>query len=57
MAVEDIRKQQDAMWFTGHRSEEKRSGTIVALFREKTVKPLLYGLEDTISEPVPFPEL
>lgn len=57
MAVEDIRKQNDAMWFTGHRSEEKRSGTIVALFREKAVKPLLYGLGETISDAVPFPEL
>jgi len=59
MAAKDIRKKQkdDGMRFTGHRDAEKRSGTIVALFREKARQPLVYSLEEPVSKPAPFPEL
>lgn len=57
LAVEDIRKQKDAMWFTGHREKRHRSGSLVALFREKKVKALLYGLGESVSESAPLPEL
>lgn len=59
MAIEDIhkKKKDDGMRFTGHRDIEKRSGTIVALFREKARRPLVYGLGEPVSKPAPFPEL
>ncbi len=59
MAVEDIhkKKKDDGMRFTGHRDFKKRSGTIMAIFRENARTPLLYGLEESVSKPAPFPEL
>ncbi len=59
MAVEDIRRKQKdkGMRFTGHRDADKRSGTVVALFRETKVNPLVYGLEETVAKPAPIPKL
>ena len=59
MAAKDIRKKKkdDGMRFTGHRDAEKRSGTVMALFREKARRPLVYSLGDPVSKPAPFPEL
>ncbi len=59
MAVKDNRKKQkdDGIRFTGHRDAEKRSGTVVALLREKAKNPLIYGLEEPVSKSAPFPEL
>ncbi len=59
LAVEDIRKKKkdDGMRFTGHRNPEKRSGTIMALFRENARRPLVYSLGESFSKPAPFPEL
>jgi hypothetical protein len=59
MAAKDIRKKKkdDGMRFTGHRDSEKRSGTIVTLFRETARRPLVYGLGEPVSKPAPFPKL
>ncbi|MBW2119311.1 MAG: hypothetical protein JRH09_15505 [Deltaproteobacteria bacterium] len=59
MAVEDIhkKKKDDGMRFTGHRDSKKRAGTIMAIFRENARNPLIYGLEESVSKPAPFPEL
>lgn len=59
MAVEDIhkKKKDDGMRFTGHRDPGKRSGTIVALFRENARKPLIYGLGESAAKPAPIPDL
>ncbi|MCP4625135.1 MAG: MBL fold metallo-hydrolase [bacterium] len=59
MAVEDIhkKKKDDGMRFTGHPDSVKRSGTIVAIFRENARRPLIYGLEEPVSKPAPFPKL
>jgi beta-lactamase superfamily II metal-dependent hydrolase len=59
MAVEDVRhKERDkGMRFTGHRDANKRSGSVVALFRETKVTPLIYGLEEPVSQDAPIPEL
>jgi beta-lactamase superfamily II metal-dependent hydrolase len=50
MAVEDIhkKKKDDGMRFTGHRDSIKRSGTIMAIFRENARNPLIYGLEEPV---------
>ena len=59
MAVEDIhkKKKDDGMRFTGHRDPKKRSGTIMAIFRENARNPLIYGLGESVSKPAPIPEL
>ena len=59
MAAKDIRKKKKdhGMRFTGHRDTEKRSGTVMALFREKARRPLVYSLGEPVSKPAPFPEL
>jgi beta-lactamase superfamily II metal-dependent hydrolase len=63
MAVEDVRRRNidKGMRFTGHRDKELRSGTVVALFREKVRGkkrlPLVYGLGESISDKAPLPKL
>ncbi len=58
MAVEDVRKKEadNGLRFTGHPEKEKRSGTIVASFREERRRPLIYGLGETVSEKTPLPQ-
>ena len=59
MAVEDIHRgrSEQGMYFTGHPKNERRSGTVVSLFGESRVSPLIYGLGETMSQDAPLPEL
>jgi hypothetical protein len=59
MAIEDVRKKSKdkGMRFTGHRDKNKRSGSIVALFKEKSKGPLIYSLGESVSKNAPLPRL
>jgi len=59
MAVEDIvKKNKDkVMRFTGHPDKSKRSGSIVALFKEKNMSPLVYSLGESVSKNAPLPKV
>lgn len=57
LAAKDIRKKKekdDGIRYTGHRDADKRSGTVVAILREKITKPLIYGLGEAKSKPAPL---
>ena len=57
MAVEDVlrKNSEKGMRFTGHRDKKKRSGTIVALFKERGKRPLVYNLGEPVSKKAPLP--
>lgn len=58
LAVEDIHRgrKTQGMFFTGHHDKELRSGTVVSLFGEKRVSPLVYGLGEMVGQDAPLPE-
>lgn len=58
MAVEDIhkKKKDKGMRFTGHREKIKRSGTIVAIFKGGSKRPLVYKLGEMVSQNAPLPQ-
>jgi hypothetical protein len=58
LAVEDIHRgrKTQGMFFTGHHDKDLRSGTVVSLFGEKRVSPLVYGLGETVGQDAPLPE-
>lgn len=59
LAAKDIRAKtdkDDGMIFTGHRDKERRSGTIVSLFREGKTRPNIYSLKEPVSKLAPLPD-
>ena len=58
MAMEDVWKQKSdkKLRFTGHRTKELRSGTIVALLDKNRKNPLVYSLGEAASKPAPLPD-
>jgi hypothetical protein len=58
LAVKDIHRGRNSqgMYFTGHPDKELRSGTVVSLFGEKRVSPLVYGLGESVGQDAPLPE-
>ncbi|MBU0516986.1 MAG: hypothetical protein KJ621_19700 [Proteobacteria bacterium] len=59
MAAEDVRHQSEdkGLRFTGHRDQTKRAGTVVAMFREKGKKPMVFALGEAPTKNAPLPVL
>lgn len=58
-AVEDIRRRNTdkGMRFTGHRDNNQRCGTIMALFKGAGTRPLVYSFGETVTKNAPLPKL
>lgn len=59
LAVRDIREnpeKDDGIYYTGHRLSNKRSGTIVALFRKEVSRPNIFCLRESVTKSAPLPK-